>query len=66
MSMIIPLNTEISAGDVIQCEFIGDNHAPNIGGYYLIKEICHHMDGQRSVSSLKLVRDTYGEIVDNG
>ena len=66
MNMIIPLNTEISAGDVIQCEFIGDQHAPNIGGYYLIKEICHHMDGQRSVSSLKIVRDTYGEIVDNG
>ena len=30
-------------------------------GLYMIKEICHSFDPERSVTSMKLVRDTFGQ-----
>ncbi len=62
----IPLNTNLSAGNVIRCEFpqlattkrkIAD---PETSGLYMIKELAHYFDGKGSYTKLKLVRDTYG------
>ena len=30
-------------------------------GLYMIKEVCHHFDSNMSLTSMKLVRDTYGQ-----
>ena len=29
-------------------------------GLYMIKEVCHHFDTEKSYTSLKLIRDTFG------
>jgi len=66
LSMTIPCNTDLRAGDVIECRF------PNISreddqefddltsGNYMIKELCHHFEAKRSFTSMKLIRDTLG------
>lgn len=66
VSMIVPLNTELRAGDVIKCKFpkisSGDKeeYDKEQSGLYMIKELCHHFDIERSYTSMKLIRDTYG------
>ena len=62
----IPLNTNLSAGGVIRCEFPQlastkrKTSDPETSGLYMIKELAHYFDGKGSYSKLKLVRDTYG------
>ena len=62
----IPLNTNLSAGGVITCEFPQlattkrKSADPETSGLYMIKELAHYFDGKGSYSKLKLVRDTYG------
>jgi len=66
LDMIIPLNTNISAGDIIRCQFpkisSGNNseYDQEQSGLYMIKELCHHFDYGSSYTSLKLIRDTFG------
>ena len=64
--MTIPLNTNLLAGDIIDCEFPRldrekkkdiDRHQ---SGLYMIKEIVHYFDASGSYTKLKLVRDTFG------
>ena len=31
-------------------------------GFYMIKELCHHFDPNQSLTSLTLIRDTFGEV----
>lgn len=63
---IIPSNTNLRAGDIIECNFpkITQSNAKEFdkeqSGLYMIKELCHHFDTERSYTSLKLIRDTYG------
>lgn len=65
-NVMIPLNTRLRAGDLIECLFprISESDAkdydPDQSGLYMIKELCHHFDVERSYTSLKLIRDTYG------
>ena len=65
--MTVPLNTNLIAGDVINCEFPRvdtqkrkevDRHQ---SGLYMIKELVHYFDSSGSYTKLKLVRDTFGE-----
>ena len=62
----IPLNTNLTAGSVIRCEFPQlattkrKETDPETSGLYMIKELAHYFDGKGSYSKLKLVRDTYG------
>jgi len=62
----IPLNTNLTAGSVIRCEFPQLSKAkrkqpdPEISGLYMIKELAHYFDGKGSYTKLKIVRDTYG------
>lgn len=70
LSMIIPLNTNLNAGDIIRCNFPKISSA-DVGQYdtdqsglYMIKELCHHFDVEHSYTSMKLVRDTFGQNVE--
>lgn len=71
LSVTIPLNTNLRAGDLIICKFnkISKTPQPNyddeISGLYMIKELCHHFGVTRSYTSLKLVRDTFGDVQNN-
>ena len=62
----IPLNTNLTAGSVIRCEFPQLSKAkrkqpdPEISGLYMIKEIAHYFDAKGSYTKLKIVRDTFG------
>ena len=62
----IPLNTNLTAGSVVRCEFPQlattkrKTTDPETSGLYMIKELAHYFDGKGSYSKLKLVRDTYG------
>ena len=67
LQMVVPLNTNLVAGDVINVKFLkadleSKEHDRKQSGNYLIKELCHHFDANMSLTSLKLVRDTFGEI----
>ena len=65
--MTIPLNSLLSAGDLIKCKFgkvsiskdktIDDEQS----GLYMIKEVVHYFESKGSYSKLKLVRDTFGK-----
>lgn len=66
LSVMVPLNTNLRAGDVIECQFprISQTDAKEYdmetSGLYMIKELCHHYDIEHSYTSLKLIRDTFG------
>lgn len=66
MNMIVPSNTNLRAGDIIECNFpkITQSSAKEFdkeqSGLYMIKEVCHHFDTEKSYTSLKLIRDTFG------
>ena len=66
ISMMIPCNTNLSAGDVIRCEFPkissadSDQIDTEVSGSYIIKELCHHFEPNNSYTSLKLIRDNFG------
>jgi hypothetical protein len=67
LSVMIPCNVDLNAGDVIECLFplVTDSvdkkeYDEEISGLYMIKELCHHFDASSSYTSLKLVRDTFG------
>lgn len=67
LNIIVPSNTNLRAGDIIQCYFPriteGDQKEfdRETSGLYMIKELCHHFDVEKSYTSLKLVRDTFGQ-----
>ena len=66
LSMMIPSNTNLRAGDIIKCQFPkisrGDKNEfdQDQSGLYMIKELCHRFDTTGSYTSLKLIRDTFG------
>jgi len=66
LSMTVPANTNLRAGDVIECQFPkivlsdGNQFDDEQSGLYIIKELCHHFDTEGSYTSMKLVRDTFG------
>jgi len=67
MTITVPSNTNLRAGKLIQCLFPATTTSkdaefdPDISGLYMIKELCHHFDAQGSYTSLKLIRDTFGQ-----
>lgn len=66
LHMIVPCNVNLKAGDVIYAEFPKINPSNNKdidlqqSGNYLIKELRHHFQGSQMITSLKLIRDSYG------
>ena len=65
--MTIPLNTNLSAGDLKRCKFAkittDENKVPDDeqSGLYMIKELVHYYENKGSFTKLKLVRDTFGK-----
>jgi len=66
LNMVVPMNVNLKAGNIIYAQFQrveagqGAEVDPEQSGNYLIKEVRHHFEGNQMVSSLKLVRDSYG------
>lgn len=64
LSMTVPSNTNLKAGDIIECEFALSSAKDTVdteqSGLYMIKELCHHFDPTGSYTSLTLIKDTYG------
>ena len=66
LSVTIPSNTNLRAGDIITCEFpkISSSNRKEFdddqSGLYMIKELCHHFDTEGSYTSMQLIRDTFG------
>ena len=63
----VPCNTKLKAGDTILCDFdpvTSDSKVqgtdPVSSGKYLIVSLCHHFDPLRSMTSMIIVRDSYG------
>lgn len=67
LEMTVPLNTTLSVGNVIRCNFLkvssnSKEFDRENSGLYMIKELCHHFDGTQSLTSMKLLRDTFGDV----
>ena len=66
LSMTVPSNTNLRAGDMITCNFPkisredGAVYDDDQSGLYMIKELCHHFDTEGSYTSMTLLRDTFG------
>lgn len=66
LNVMIPSNTNLRAGDVIECRFPKvtssktKEYDMEVSGLYMIKELCHHFDVNNSYTSLKLLKDTFG------
>lgn len=67
LNIIVPLNTNLNAGNIIECNFpkISSSDKKEFdqetSGLYMIKELCHHFDTESSYTSMKLLRDTFGQ-----
>lgn len=67
LNMTVPLNTSLQVGNVIKCNFLkistnSKEFDRENSGLYMIKELCHHFDGTQSLTSMKLLRDTFGDV----
>jgi hypothetical protein len=66
LNMIVPCNVALKVGDIIYSEFprIDSSNTAQAdeeqSGYYLIKELRHHFEGGQMITSLRLIRDSYG------
>jgi hypothetical protein len=66
LNMVVPCNVNLKVGSIIKIEFPRINPSDNVevddqqSGYYLIKELRHHMEPETMVTSLRLIRDSYG------
>lgn len=67
ISMTVPSNTNLEAGNLIECKFPKVNKDDTKGndleqsGLYMIKELCHHFDSTVSLTSMTLIKDTFGQ-----
>lgn len=67
LTITVPSNTNLKAGDVIECQFPETSTSKKKGfdraqsGLYMIKALCHHFDTNASYTSMKLIRDTFSE-----
>ena len=67
--IVVPLNTNLQAGELIKLNFLGSPEGSTYdrqqSGHYLIKELCHAFDTEQSVTSMTVIRDTFGEFGQN-
>ena len=66
LNMVVPCNVNLKVGGIIHAEFLRIDRSTNMtsdeeqSGYYLVKELRHHFEGGQMVTSLRLIRDSYG------
>ena len=71
LNVTIPSNTNLRAGDIIECQFPKTTISKKKefddqqSGLYMIKALCHHFESTGSYTSLKLIRDTFGKFGTN-
>lgn len=71
LNITIPYNSNLEAGNIIECLFPAVTTEKNKeydqdqSGLYMIKELCHHFDTEGSYTSMKLIRDTFGQYSPN-
>ena len=69
VKIVIPLNTNLQAVEVVKLNFLGapegSTYDRQQSGYYLIKELCHAFDTEQSITSMTVIRDTFGEFGQN-
>ena len=67
--IVIPLNTNLEVGELVKLNFLGapegSTYDRQQSGHYLIKELCHSFDTEQSVTSMTVIRDTFGEFGQN-
>ena len=67
IDILTPLNTNITAGSIMKCEFPRIDRSkrkesdPEQSGLYMVKELCHYFDSKGSYTKMKLIRDTTGK-----
>ena len=67
VDITIPMNTNLSAGNLIKCSFPQISNTKRkepdreTSGLYMIKELAHYFDSQGSFTKLKVIRDTFGK-----
>jgi len=65
-SIVVPCNTDLEAGDVLRLEIEDISEKKEQGpdqkasGNYIIKSLCHYFESEKSVTSMTLIRDSYG------
>ena len=64
ISMTIPSNTNLQAGNLIECSFVRTSDTDTIdeeqSGLYMIAAVCHHFDPLGSFTQLNIIKDTFG------
>ena len=66
-NILIPGDFKIKAGDLIECDFpeLEDGNPTNenkqTGGIYMVAHVCHKITQQECLTSLGLIRDSYGK-----
>ncbi len=66
LNMVVPCNITLKVGDIVEIEVPRVDRTDNKesddqqSGRYLIKELRHHFEPTQMLTSLKLVRDSYG------
>ena len=66
LNIEVPCNVNLKVGDIIKCDFpqLKDGRADEVdrsaSGKYLIQELRHHFQIGKNITSLKLIRDSYG------
>ena len=74
VKMQVPCNPNLKAGDVVECNLeiissgkkVQGDTDPVESGNYMILDLCHHYDTERSFTAMTLVRDTYGKYISKG
>ena len=72
VKMQVPCNPNLKAGDIVKCDLEiitpGEKEQGSVdpveSGNYMILDLCHHYDPERSFTAMTLVRDTYGLYTD--
>ena len=65
-TITIPCNTDLEAGDTLNLEIekVSENkeQGPDqkASGVYIIQSLCHYFEPEKSVTSINLIRDSYG------
>jgi hypothetical protein len=66
LNMIVPMNINLKVGTIVYAQFakVDASQSGEVdseqSGNYLIKEVRHHFEDNQMISSLKLIRDSYG------
>ena len=65
-SIVVPCNTDLEAGESIKLEIENISSKKEQGpdqkssGRYIIQSLCHFFESEKSVTSMNLIRDSYG------